>query len=130
MVIIEGTDENIGQVTQAKSSYMPKEILWGYRFENLIKFDVLREEYEIDFSKFHDVSPVNTPLCSPVYNEQYAKMQKSILSKCTQFSSNWYVKRGNLFFSNVSMLYSRLYTQAQFGRNTHISDISQRGYTM
>ncbi|KAH1025671.1 ATP-sensitive inward rectifier potassium channel 1 [Dendroctonus ponderosae] len=86
MVIIEGTDENIGQVTQAKSSYMPKEILWGYRFENLIKFDELREEYEIDFSKFHDVTPVNTPLCSPVYYEQYAKMQKNILNASPCFT--------------------------------------------
>ncbi|CAG9773972.1 unnamed protein product [Ceutorhynchus assimilis] len=77
MVIIEGTEENTGQVTQAKSSYMPDEILWGCRFDSLMKFNDLREEYEVDFSKFHTVVPVSTPLCSAVYNEQYHSMEKS-----------------------------------------------------
>ncbi|XP_066262253.1 inward rectifier potassium channel 4-like isoform X3 [Euwallacea similis] len=77
VVVIEGTDENTGQMTQAKSSYMPNEILWGYRFENMIIFNNYREEYEVDFSKFDVVAPVNTPLCSAVYNEQYNTMQNS-----------------------------------------------------
>ncbi|XP_066140668.1 inward rectifier potassium channel 4-like isoform X2 [Euwallacea fornicatus] len=77
VVVIEGTDENTGQMTQAKSSYMPNEILWGYRFENMIIFNNYREEYEVDFSKFDVVAPVNTPLCSAVYNDQYNTMQNS-----------------------------------------------------
>lgn len=75
ITVIEGTDENTGQMTQAKSSYMPNEILWGYKFENVIKFDEWREEYEVDFSKFDVLVPVNTPLCSAACCDEYTKMQ-------------------------------------------------------
>ncbi|KAL1494202.1 hypothetical protein ABEB36_009834 [Hypothenemus hampei] len=76
VIVLEGTDENTGQITQAKTSYMPNEILWGYRFENLMEFDELRDEYVVDFSKFDFVIPVNTPLCSAVYNDQHPLTQR------------------------------------------------------
>ncbi|XP_030751706.1 ATP-sensitive inward rectifier potassium channel 1-like isoform X2 [Sitophilus oryzae] len=80
MVIIEGVDENTGQVAQAKSSYVPKEILWGSRFVSLLKYDELREEYEVDFSKFDSLVPISTPLCSAAYTDDYIEMQKSKVS--------------------------------------------------
>ncbi|XP_050298518.1 inward rectifier potassium channel 2-like isoform X2 [Anthonomus grandis grandis] len=79
MVVIEGTDETTGQVTQARSSYMPNEILWGYKFENLIQFDSLRGEYEVDFAKFDNVICVNTPLCSAAYNDQLSGFQNATI---------------------------------------------------
>ncbi|XP_018055990.1 PREDICTED: ATP-sensitive inward rectifier potassium channel 12-like isoform X9 [Atta colombica] len=33
VLILEGTIESTGQTTQARSSYLPQEILWGHRFD-------------------------------------------------------------------------------------------------
>ncbi|KAF7273043.1 ATP-sensitive inward rectifier potassium channel 11-like isoform X2 [Rhynchophorus ferrugineus] len=79
MVIIEGVDENTGQVTQARSSYLPNEIIWGSTFVSLINYDDLREEYQVDFSKFDTFVPISTPLCSAAYREEYTGMQKARL---------------------------------------------------
>lgn len=50
--------------TQARSSYLPNEILWGYRFENLVTFNKDLGEYAVDYSLFNNTYQVNTPLYS------------------------------------------------------------------
>lgn len=50
--------------TQARSSYLPNEILWGHRFEALITFKKETGEYEVDYSLFNNTYEVETPLCS------------------------------------------------------------------
>ena len=40
---------------QARSSYLPNEVLWGYRFVNLLNFKHSESEYKIDYSSFHSV---------------------------------------------------------------------------
>lgn len=64
IVSLEGTIESTGQSTQARSSYLSSEILWGHRFEQILEFDSYLGEYVADFSKFHDTKPVYTPLYS------------------------------------------------------------------
>ncbi len=44
---------------QAKSSYLPNEVLWGYRFVNLLNFKHSASEYKIDYSAFNAVYKVN-----------------------------------------------------------------------
>ena len=39
VVLLEGTIESTGQTTQARSSYLPNEILWGHRFEPLVHYN-------------------------------------------------------------------------------------------
>jgi hypothetical protein len=41
--------------TQARSSYLPNEVLWGYRFVNLLNFKHSESEYKIDYSSFNSV---------------------------------------------------------------------------
>lgn len=63
--VLEGNIESTGQAMQARSSYLPTEILWGYRFEPLLKFNRDYSEYVADYSKFDRVLPVsNMPSCS------------------------------------------------------------------
>ncbi|KAG7226363.1 hypothetical protein INR49_013774 [Caranx melampygus] len=63
VVILEGMVEATAMTTQARSSYLASEILWGHRFE-----PVLFEEknlYKVDYSHFHKTYEVpSTPRCS------------------------------------------------------------------
>jgi potassium inwardly-rectifying channel subfamily J, other len=63
LVVLEGIIESTGMVTQAKTSYMPEEIIWGSRFERMIHFGI--QHYIVDYSKFHNIIKDDvTPDCS------------------------------------------------------------------
>lgn len=47
VVIFEGIVEATGNTTQATSSYMPSEILWGQQFESTIQFKRQTGVYEV-----------------------------------------------------------------------------------
>lgn len=64
IAILEGVVESVGSTTQARTSYLPCEILWGKRFEKLVTYQRENGEYRIDFEKFHNVYDVATPTCS------------------------------------------------------------------
>lgn len=64
IIILEGIVESTGMTTQARSSYLPGEILWGHRFERLVTFRKENGQYQIDFSRFHNTMAVETPQCS------------------------------------------------------------------
>ncbi|CAH1974913.1 unnamed protein product [Acanthoscelides obtectus] len=64
VVILEGTIESTDQKTQARSSYLASEVLWGHRFESMISVDLDKEGYRIDHSRFDKVVPVDTPVVS------------------------------------------------------------------
>ena len=49
VVILEGTIESTSMTTQARSSYLPSEILWGHRFEPLMLY---RKDTTSDTSVF------------------------------------------------------------------------------
>jgi potassium inwardly-rectifying channel subfamily J, other len=60
----EGVVESTGMTTQARSSYLPPEILWGHRFEPVVSFKRETGEYEVDYTLFNNTYEVDTPLCS------------------------------------------------------------------
>ncbi|KAK9887765.1 hypothetical protein WA026_000080 [Henosepilachna vigintioctopunctata] len=64
IVVLEGVIESTGMTTQARSSYLPSEILWGHRFQSLVTFKKESGEYEVDYAIFHKTMEVDTPLCS------------------------------------------------------------------
>ncbi|XP_034247442.1 G protein-activated inward rectifier potassium channel 3-like isoform X2 [Thrips palmi] len=64
VVILEGTIETTSQTTQARSSYLPVEILWGHRFTPMVTYCRERHGYQVDYSLFHCTTAVDTPLCS------------------------------------------------------------------
>jgi len=59
-----GVIESTGMTTQARSSYLPNEILWGHRFDTLVSFKKETGEHEVDYSLFNNTYVVDTPLCS------------------------------------------------------------------
>lgn len=75
VVILEGTIESTGQSTQARSSYVPQEILWGHRFESIVSYCKEREGYEVDYSLFNSTRQIDTPLCSAKDLAEFYKFQ-------------------------------------------------------
>lgn len=97
IAILEGTIESTAQSIQARSSYIPSEILWGHRFEELLRYNECWGEYEVDFSKFHKTVPVKVPECSARQFEQYDE-KKPLRRNVYSFS----VERGFLKQTSVT----------------------------
>lgn len=76
VVILEGTVESTGQTTQARSSYLNGEILWGHRFDPVVGYNKDRQGYEIDYAKFNETIQVDTPLCSAKEFAEFFKSQE------------------------------------------------------
>ncbi|XP_065262805.1 inward rectifier potassium channel 4 [Emys orbicularis] len=63
VVILEGMVEATAMTTQARSSYLASEILWGHRFEPVVFEE--KNRYKVDYSHFHKTYEVaGTPCCS------------------------------------------------------------------
>lgn len=77
VVILEGCIESTGMTTQARSSYLPNEILWGHRFEQLVTFRKDTGEYLVDYSLFNNTHEVDTPLLSAKQLEELANYRRS-----------------------------------------------------
>ncbi|XP_053982079.1 uncharacterized protein LOC128878155 isoform X1 [Hylaeus volcanicus] len=78
VAILEGTIESTGQTTQARSSYLPQEILWGHRFEPMVTYSKERQSYEVDYSLFNSTTQVDTPLCSGRELAEFYKVQEDL----------------------------------------------------
>ena len=70
MLFFPGVIESTGMTTQARSSYLCNEILWGHRFANLVSFKKETGEHEVDYNLFNCTYEVDTPLCSAESLEQ------------------------------------------------------------
>ena len=73
IVVLEGIVEASGNTIQARTSYLPNEILWGYRFVNVLNFRRRQAEYIIDYNSFNTLYNCtdSTPTCSAkVYQER------------------------------------------------------------
>ncbi|KAL0967904.1 hypothetical protein UPYG_G00259450 [Umbra pygmaea] len=62
IVILEGVVETTGITMQARTSYIPDEILWGRRFVSIMTEEDGR--YSVDYSKFGNTVPVRMPSLS------------------------------------------------------------------
>lgn len=63
VVFLEGTDESTNFFCQARTSYIPQEIMWGYEFFPIISHNKDGTCY-VDFSEFARVVPLLTPHCA------------------------------------------------------------------
>jgi potassium inwardly-rectifying channel subfamily J len=73
-----GTIESTGQTTQARSSYLPSELLWGHRFQPRVVYNKERQGFEVDYSRFNNTDLVDTPLCSARQLEQFYQLQREL----------------------------------------------------
>uniref|UniRef100_A0A0K0D5Q9 IRK_C domain-containing protein n=1 Tax=Angiostrongylus cantonensis TaxID=6313 RepID=A0A0K0D5Q9_ANGCA len=69
--LLEGIVESTGMTAQAKTSYLPCEILWGHRFRKLVTYKRSNGSYQVDYNLFNCTYPVKTPQCSAM--EHYAQ---------------------------------------------------------
>jgi len=58
LLVLEGTNETSNMTFQARTSYLPNEILWGHRFEQMQIYRKDRNKFEINFSAFHSTYEV------------------------------------------------------------------------
>lgn len=66
-VSIVGTSPATAQMTEAKTSYLPREIFWGQRFVNIIHYDAQNERYVVDYENFNRTISVDMPMVSNEY---------------------------------------------------------------
>lgn len=59
-----GISRHTGQLTQARTSYLSREILWGYRFKNIVNYDYESHRYITETDKLDETEEVDTVLCS------------------------------------------------------------------
>ncbi|KAM8706474.1 hypothetical protein ACLKA7_010703 [Drosophila subpalustris] len=97
VVMLEGVIESTGMTTQARSSYLPSEILWGHRFVNVVSFRKETGEYEVDYTLFNNTYDVDTPLCS-------AKQLDELKSEYTRSTKSHIVPFADRTLSAASML--------------------------
>jgi len=64
LVTLEGIVEPSGSTTQARTSYLPTEILWGHSFVNCVTYANKEGVYLIDHSKLNGVVADETPRVS------------------------------------------------------------------
>jgi len=65
IVTVEGTTPETGNSIQARTSYLPNEILWGHRFEHTcVAYNKQSEKYIISYSTINKCAADRTPRCS------------------------------------------------------------------
>ena len=82
VVVLDGIVEATGMNTQAKTSYLPDEILWGYDFVNLMSgdnYDGITGKFWVNFERHDDVVPVEIPKCSARDQSGISLTRSSIL---------------------------------------------------
>lgn len=60
LVTLEGTVESTGVTTQARTSYLPSEILWNHVFEPLLSVSFNNSKATIDFSLFNNAKHIDS----------------------------------------------------------------------
>ena len=63
IVLLEGTVESTGQSSQARTSYLNTEILWGHRFNPILSLGSETKEFSTDYSLFDKTYEVSMPSC-------------------------------------------------------------------
>lgn len=67
VAVLDGIVESTGMNTQAKTSYLADEILWGYDFVSVISednFDKKTGKYWVDFRKYDEIIKLDLPNAS------------------------------------------------------------------
>lgn len=64
VVIMGGSSDSTGQMTQTRTSYLPIEFRWGHRFKACVSYDYESHAYVVQKEFFNATEVVDTPLCS------------------------------------------------------------------
>ncbi|KAG9464004.1 hypothetical protein GDO78_020657 [Eleutherodactylus coqui] len=56
------TGDSTGTSHQSRTSYLPREILWGFRFNNIL--EAKKKYYKVDCEQFEEITEYYAPFCS------------------------------------------------------------------
>lgn len=76
IAVAEGSSNITGLVSQIRTTYSNTDILWGQRFKSCVDFHEEQNAYIVDYKKFKQTQPFDTPLCSA---KKLADIQKNIV---------------------------------------------------
>jgi len=66
VLTMEGITPETGNTIQVRTSYLPNEILWGYRFEHsCVSYDKSEAKYAVSITNLNKIVSDTTPRCSP-----------------------------------------------------------------
>ncbi|XP_007251060.2 ATP-sensitive inward rectifier potassium channel 1 [Astyanax mexicanus] len=68
VVFLDGTAESTNSSCQVRTSYIPQEIMWGYKFLPIISRSK-NKKYHVDFTNFSKTEPVPTAHCAYCYHD-------------------------------------------------------------
>ena len=103
VVVLEGIVESTGMTTQARTSYLPEEIMWGYRFERLVNFDKESGQYLIDYSRFHLSARIDIPKCSAKDLAQVEEEQSLDSESSSEQEEEDKISYGNVFAASDAL---------------------------
>ncbi|XP_001509387.2 inward rectifier potassium channel 16 [Ornithorhynchus anatinus] len=100
------TGDSTGTSHQSRSSYTPREILWGHRFNDVL--EVKKKYYKVNCLQFEGSNEVYAPFCSAKqldwkYHEHHTKMEKVSPAKSVSPLQNKVKRRS---FSAVALISS------------------------
>ncbi|XP_062930606.1 inward rectifier potassium channel 16-like [Mobula hypostoma] len=72
------SEDSTGNTHQSRSSYTPLEILWGHRFNDILKDKA--SHYKVNYSQFHKTHEVTTPDCSAKELYSAAEQEVNVLT--------------------------------------------------
>ncbi|XP_072342931.1 ATP-sensitive inward rectifier potassium channel 1-like [Scyliorhinus torazame] len=76
VVFLDGTIEATSATCQVRTSYIPEEVFWGYRFSPIVSKSK-EGKYRVDFSNFGKTVQVDTPHCAYcLQTEKEAKLKE------------------------------------------------------
>jgi len=77
VLTMEGTTPETGNNIQVRTSYVPREILWGYKFEHsCVHFDQGTGKYEVTFDTLNTIVQDDTPKMSAQLYEEGKKRKE------------------------------------------------------
>ena len=81
VVTLEGIVEPTGNSVQARSSYLPNEILWGHRYQNMMSYNKKKGIYQVDCSNLNAVMQDDTPRISAKQADEKRRLEAKRLAQ-------------------------------------------------
>ena len=81
VVTLEGIVEPTGNSVQARSSYLPNEILWGHRYQNMMSYNKKKGIYTVDCSNLNAVIQDDTPRISAKQADEKRRLEAKRLAQ-------------------------------------------------
>uniref|UniRef100_A0A1B0DBG0 Uncharacterized protein n=2 Tax=Phlebotomus papatasi TaxID=29031 RepID=A0A1B0DBG0_PHLPP len=94
VVTMTGGCRSTGQLTQTRTSYLSRDILWGHKFVHLLTYSHEKEAYVADYEKFDMITQIDTPLCSARRLEEiFTEVANAMHHEHDMFGSHSHIRR-------------------------------------